>query len=140
MSEKEINIMVVDDDLSNVESLKMILKIKDYNVDGFTNAIEAIKFFEKGKCDICFLNLNLHEQEQPYGGMRGGLEVLKKLKEIDPDTEIIMATGYAGIANERLNAITLGAMEFIDKPYMMEDIYSLIDRALRKRREKGTKK
>ncbi|MBU0672101.1 MAG: response regulator, partial [Candidatus Margulisbacteria bacterium] len=64
-----------------------------------------------------------------------GIEVLKKLKEIDPNLEVVIVTAYAS-ESSHANAITLGALEYLRKPFLMEEIYELVERGLRKRRSK----
>lgn len=128
---QEVRIMVVDDEPSVLESFKMILKIKDYEVETFSDGQSAISGITKGKFDVAFVDLKLP-------GM-GGLEILKKIKEVDPDVEVNIVTAYATDATHA-NAISLGAMEYLRKPFLMEEIYELVDRALKRRRAKGIKK
>lgn len=128
---QEVKIAVIDDESSVLESFKMILKIKDYEVDTFMDGPSAIAGMAKGKYDIAFVDLKLP-------GM-GGLEILKKIKEIDPDVEVNIVTAYATDATHA-NAISLGAMEYLRKPFLMEEIYELVDRGLKRRRAKGIKK
>jgi DNA-binding NtrC family response regulator len=119
--------MVVDDEPSVLESFKMILKIKDYEVETFPDGPSAISTLKKDRYDICFVDYKLPGMD--------GLEVLKKIKEIDPSVEVIVVTAYA-TESSHANAITLGALEYLRKPFLMEEIYELVERALRKRRSK----
>jgi len=68
-----------------------------------------------------------------------GLEVLKKIKEIDPTTEVIIVTAYA-TESSHANAITLGALEYLRKPFLMEEIYELVERAMRRKRAKASRR
>lgn len=128
---QEIKIIVVDDEPSVLESFKMILKIKDYIVDTFPDGPSAIANLKKGIYDMAFIDLRLPIMD--------GLEILKKIKEIDPDIEVVIVTAYATEASHA-NAITLGALEYLRKPFLMEEIYELVDRGLRRRRSKGVKR
>lgn len=128
---KETKIMVVDDEPSVLESFKMILKIKDYAVDTYPDGPAAIAALKKGVYDMAFVDLKLPVMD--------GLEVLKKVKEVDPDIEVVIVTAYATEASHA-NAITLGALEYLRKPFLMEEIYELVDRGLRRRNSKGVKK
>lgn len=127
MADNKIKILVVDDEPGALESFRMILEIKDFEVSTFSNGIEALSQAEKTLFDIAFIDLKMP--------IIDGLEVLKKLKEISPSTEAIIVTAYA-TEESQANAITMGAMEYLRKPFLMEEIFSLCDRALRKRREK----
>lgn len=120
-------VVVVDDEPGALESFRMILEIKDFDVSTFSNGYDALAAAEKALFEIAFIDLKMP--------IIGGLDVLKKLKEISPTTEAIIVTAYAS-EESQANAITLGAMEYLRKPFLMEEIFSLCDRALRKRREK----
>jgi len=124
----KIKVLVVDDEPGALESFRMILEIKDYEVSTFSSGIEAIASAEKTSYDIAFIDLKMP--------IMGGLDVLKKLKEVSQSTEAIIVTAYAS-EESQANAITLGAMEYLRKPFLMEEIFSLCDRALRKKREKA---
>lgn len=127
----KVRVIVVDDEPGALESFKMILEIKDYEVTTFSNGLEALEVAEKSPFDIAFIDLKMP--------IIGGLDVLRKLKEISPDTEAVIVTAYAS-EESQANAITLGAMEYLRKPFLMEEVFSLCDRAIRKRREKMTRK
>ena len=131
MSENyKVNVLVVDDEPGALESFRMILEIKDYQVHAFSNGPDALECTKNTKCEIAFVDLKMP--------VMGGLEVLQKLKESTPETEVIIVTAYAS-EESQANAISLGAMEYLRKPFLMEEIFSLCDRALRIRREKETK-
>ncbi len=129
MADNKIKILVVDDEPGALESFRMILEIKDFEVSTFSNGNEALDQAGKTAFDIAFIDLKMP--------IIDGLEVLKKLKEISPSTEAIIVTAYA-TEESQANAITFGAMEYLRKPFLMEEIFSLVDRALRKRREKDS--
>ncbi len=99
---QNVNIMVIDDEPSVLESFKMILKIKDYEVETFPDGPAALQNLTKGKYDVAFVDYKLPVMD--------GLEVLRRIKEIDPDIEVIIVTAYATDASHA-NAITLGALE-----------------------------
>jgi two-component system nitrogen regulation response regulator NtrX len=138
---ENVKIAVIDDEESVLESFKLILQIKDYEAEFFERAEEFLKELKKNTYDLIFLDLWLKKDPPPYNRdtKDGGIEALKKIKEIDPEVEIVIVTGYA---NDRthVNAITYGAMEYLSKPFLMEAIYELVNRALQKRRAKKSKK
>jgi DNA-binding NtrC family response regulator len=124
---ENVKIMIVDDEPSVLESFKMILKIKDYEVETFPDGPSAIAPLQKDKFDLAFVDYKLPGMD--------GLEVLKKIKEIDPNIEVIIVTAYA-TESSHANAITLGALEYLRKPFLMEEIYELVERGLRRRKTK----
>lgn len=128
----KVKVLVVDDETGALESFKMILEIKDYEISPFLNGPDALEAAKKTPFDIAFVDIRMVPMD--------GIEVLKQLKVISPNTEVIIMTAYS-TEEYQANAITFGAMEYLRKPFLMEEIFSLCDRALRKRREKlaGTK-
>lgn len=123
--------MIIDDEPSVLESFKMILKIKDYDVTSFPDGPTAIGQLKKDQFDLAFIDFKLPNMD--------GLEILKKIKEIDTNVEVIIVTAYA-TESSHANAITLGALEYLRKPFLMEEIYELVDRALRRRRSKAARR
>lgn len=124
---QSIKILVIDDEEGVRESFKMILKIKDYDVDVFGDGESAIAALKKDVYDMAFIDYKLPGID--------GIEVLKKIKEIDASLEVVIVTAYAS-EQSHANAITLGALEYLRKPFLMEEIYELVERGLRKRRTK----
>ena len=145
--QEKVRILVADDELPVTESLKMILEIKDYEVITFNDGPAAIASLDKERYDIAIVDMNFKNLDPKLdfeSSKLFGLEILKRIKEKDPSIEVIIITAYSKEILEehnfsRGNAITLGAMEYINKPFMMEEVYTLIDRGLRKRRERATK-
>jgi DNA-binding NtrC family response regulator len=137
MAEK-VRIAVIDDEPSVLESFDMILKIKDYEVDTFLNGASASASFQKGKYAVAFVDMIIPMEEGKFD-KQGGLEILNKIKQIDPDTEVIIVTAYGSDQNKS-DAIKLGAMDYLRKPFLMEEIYEMVDRGLRRRhsKERGT--
>jgi len=131
--------MVADDEVGVLESFKMILGIKDYEVLTFTTVDSALKGCEPGKFQIAFVDMRIPVAEGQAVDNEGGLKILKGLKERDPNIEVVIVTAYSTDANHA-NAITLGAFEYLRKPFLMEEIYELVERGLRRRGERGPKK
>jgi DNA-binding NtrC family response regulator len=131
MAEDKVNILVIDDEPGVLESFKMILGIKDYDVSAYPDGPSALKALEKDKYDVAFVDFKMPEMD--------GIEVLRRIKEADPSIEVVMVTAY-GSEETHANAITLGALEYLKKPFLMEEIYELVERGLQRRRNKMMKK
>jgi len=126
MAEKA-KILVVDDDLSVLESFKMILGIRDYYVKTAKNMAEAEAAVKAEKFNVAFVDLR-------FEGREIGLDILSKLKEIDPGIEVIICTAYAS-ETSKIGAVERGALDYISKPFMMEVVYKQVDRALAKQKK-----
>lgn len=130
-SQKKNNLLIVDDDASVCISLKEILKQRFIVLVANTaaNALEIIKGNADGEIslidivisDICMSHMD-------------GLDLLKRIKKKNPRVEVIMITGYPSPENT-LNALRLGASDFIVKPFQTSDILDSIDRVMEKRQE-----
>ena len=115
------HILIMEDDLNVAKGLKMILDEQGYNVElqgtGF-GAMDAI-----GKYDYDLLMADLHLPDID------GMQVVKQVKESKPDTEVIVMTGYA-TSSLAVNAMKLGAHDFISKPFTEEQVKTAIKEAL----------
>ena len=116
-------ILVVDDEHGVRQSFNMVLK-NDYEVLLAENGKEAIEIFTKNSVDLILLDILLPDIY--------GIDLLEKLKEIDPNTEVIMVTAVKEIETA-VKAIKLGAYEYIIKPFVVDDVLAVIHRAFEKR-------
>lgn len=123
-----VKALVIDDELSVLESFKMILGIKDYEVKTAMSLEEAAEAVKKEDFDIAFIDLK-------FSGKEIGLDILKKIKEIKPSIEAVIVTAFAS-EKSKIQAVELGAMDYISKPFMMEIIYELVERAVEHRKKK----
>ena len=117
-------ILVVDDEAGPRESLRMILKPL-YEVYTASDGQEAIRVISERDIDVVTLDLNMP-------GL-SGIEVLREIKRLRPDTEVIVITGYGSLANAS-EAIRLGAGNFISKPFNVSEIISAVVKAIERRR------
>jgi len=121
---KRATILVVDDENGVRQSFKMVLK-EAYEVLLAGTGKEAIGIFTTTAVDLILLDIRLPDIN--------GLDLLKKLKELDPNTEIIMVTAVKEIQSA-VKAIKLGAYEYVVKPFVVDDVLTIIERALEKGR------
>lgn len=117
-------VLVVDDENGVRQSFNMVLK-DDYNVLLAANGEEAMDIFRKNRVDLILLDIRLPDTD--------GIALLQKLKEIEPDTEIIMVTAVKEIQTA-VQAIKMGAYEYVIKPFVVDDVLTIIGRALEKGR------
>ncbi len=122
-SKKKATILVVDDEAGIRQSFNMILK-EDHQVLLASSGSEAMERFKSQPLDLVLLDILLPDT--------GGLDLLEKFKEADPTVEVIMVTAVKEVPIA-VKAIKLGAYEYIMKPFTVDDILAVIERALEKR-------
>jgi DNA-binding NtrC family response regulator len=121
--DKRPTILVVDDEYGVRQSFNMVLK-DEYTVLLTGTGEEAIDIFTKSPVDLILLDILLPDIN--------GIDLLEKFKELDPNTEIIMVTAVKEIQTA-VKAIKLGAYEYVIKPFTVDDVLTVISRALEKR-------
>jgi len=122
-TDKKDTILVVDDEHGVRQSFNMVLK-DDYNVLLAESGEEAVDVFSKNSIDLVLLDIRLPDID--------GLDLLLKLKDLGPNTEVIMVTAVKAIESA-VKAIKSGAYEYIIKPFNVDDVLTVIHRALEKR-------
>lgn len=106
------SILVVDDEVGILESLSGILRDEGYDTITASNGNEAIKSVQDDSIDLVLLDVQLPDIN--------GVEVLRKIKEIEPDIPVIMISGRATI-RVAVDSTKLGAYDFIEKPFSPEE-------------------
>jgi response regulator RpfG family c-di-GMP phosphodiesterase len=121
--ENQGSILVVDDEIGPRESLRMILK-PIYEVYTASNGPEALQFISRDKIDLVTLDLKMP-------GI-SGIDVLKEIKKLRSDIEVVIITGYGTLTNA-VEAIRYGAVDFISKPFNVAEILSIVGKAVERR-------
>ncbi len=116
-------ILVVDDEEINVRLLSMSLKSDGYTTVEAFNGEEGLEVFKKESPDIVVTDIKMPKMD--------GLELLKKIKEIDSDNEVIIVTGHGDI-DSTITALQYGASDFINKPIRDEALAIALARAKEK--------
>ena len=116
-------ILVVDDELGPRESLRMLLK-PAYQIQTADSGRAALEQIPAYRPDIVILDIKMPEID--------GLEVLRRIKRIDPAIEVVMITAYASLETVKL-ALTHGAFEYLIKPFSRQDLEDVVRRALLRR-------
>jgi DNA-binding NtrC family response regulator len=117
------SILIVDDEFSVRESLRMILKSK-YEVHTAADGREALHCIQKDKIDLVTLDLKMP-------GL-SGIEVLREIKKKYADIEVIVISAYGTPQNLR-EATSYGVEGFIAKPFNLSDIINSIGKSLDRR-------
>ena len=117
------SILIVDDEVGPRESLRMILK-PIYEIYTAANGDEALQVIQKENIDLVTLDLRMP-------GL-SGIDVLREIKKIRTDVEVIVITGYGTLTNAQ-EAIRYGAGDFISKPFNVADIIAIISKSFERR-------
>jgi DNA-binding NtrC family response regulator len=119
--EKKNRLLIVDDEEIVRSSLQAWFLEDGYEIDTADSAESALKCYEKGKYDLILLDIKMP-------GM-SGMDLLMKLKEIDPDALIILITAYASVSSA-VKALKSGAYDYITKPIDPDELSHLVKNAL----------
>ena len=117
-------ILIVDDDRGMKELLQIMLEREGYDVDAVESGKAAIHQCRKKKYDLVLTDLKMPRVD--------GIDVLKGIKEISPDTVVILITAYAS-GDTALAAMREGAYDYLEKNFDIEDLKTMIQEALRKK-------
>ncbi|HAG51198.1 MAG: Fis family transcriptional regulator [Deltaproteobacteria bacterium GWC2_42_51] len=118
-------ILIVDDEKSIREFLEIMLKKEGYKVGSAVNAEEALKLFHNSNYELVISDIKMSGMD--------GVELLKKIKEINPETIVLMITAYASV-DTAIDAMKAGAYDYITKPFNVDEVKHIIQNALDRRR------
>ncbi len=116
-------ILVVDDEKGMRDFLSIMLKREGHDAVAAENGADAIKAVQSEIFDLVISDVKMAGVD--------GIEVLKTVKEISPETVVIMITAYA-TAETAVEAMKLGAYDYITKPFKVDEIKLVIQKALEK--------
>jgi len=122
--ETSCNILVVDDDAFMRDACYKTLTRHGHSVSLAKSGSEGLKLLERWSFDLILLDLKMPDED--------GLIVLAKIKERDPEAIVVIITGY-GTVKTAVQAIKLGALDFIAKPFTPDELLNLVRRALKNR-------
>jgi len=117
------DILVVDDNLQNLKLLIAILDKRDYLARPVNSGALALRVVQAAPPDLVLLDINMPEMD--------GYEVCEKLKE-DPrtrDIPVIFLSAYQDLS-EKIKALQCGGVDYITKPFVVEEVFARIERHL----------
>jgi DNA-binding NtrC family response regulator len=121
MKTKEI--MVVEDNDTMRLGIAESLKRQQYTVIEFDNGADALNYFERHQTSMAILDLKMEPID--------GIELLKKLKSINPAVEVLMISAY-GTVESAVEAMKLGAVDFLTKPFSPEELRIKVNKVFEK--------
>lgn len=114
-------ILVVDDDRGNLLSLEKIFHKESFNVHLVEDAFKALEILRKERIDVVLTDMKMPQMD--------GIELLRVLKSISPETEVVLMTAF-GTIEKAVEAIKEGAYDFITKPFKRLLLIKVINKAL----------
>jgi two-component system response regulator (stage 0 sporulation protein F) len=117
LGRKHRKILIVDDEENARMGLSKLLAQEGYEVDSVANGYEALEFLRREKVNLVISDINMPEMN--------GLVFLRELNRHFPSTSVIMITAYGGVESY-LEAMNLGAFEYINKPVKLEELKSVM--------------
>ncbi|VAX29638.1 Response regulator of zinc sigma-54-dependent two-component system [hydrothermal vent metagenome] len=121
---KKEKILIVEDEQGMNEILRILLESDGYEVSSAMDGEKGIELLKKDIFDLVITDIKMPGVD--------GFEVLRKAKELSPDTLVIMVTAF-GTTESAIEAMKLGAYDYIHKPFKIDEIRIVVNKALEKR-------
>ena len=118
-------IVVIDDEVNAATALETLLREDGYDVGSAHDARAGLTLLEKTEADVVLTDLKMPGMD--------GLELLGRIKEMRPETMVILMTAY-GTVKTAVKAMKLGAEDYLGKPIDVEELEVILQRTLEKKR------
>jgi CheY-like chemotaxis protein len=128
MAPSQKHILVVDDERNIRKNLGLLLEAEGYTVETAGNGDDALRQVKEGLYDIVFVDIQMPKMD--------GLELLRHLRALRPRMPVVMLTAY-GTVSRAVEAMKLGAVDFLEKPFDPKAI-QLLCREILEREKIGT--
>lgn len=116
-------ILLVDDEENARIGLSRLLANEGFLVDCVSNGFEALNYLRQQEVNLIISDINMPEMN--------GIAFLKELNKSFPKSNVIMITAYGGVESY-IDAMNLGAFEYINKPVKIEELKSILKKIFRK--------
>jgi len=113
-----LKVLMVDDEVVFCENMTKLLNTRGYQAKAVNEGEEAIRVLKKEAYDVVVLDLKMP-------GMNG-IDILKKLNELNVSSQVIMLTGHGGV-DTAMEAIKLGAYDYLPKPCEVDELSEMIN-------------
>ena len=120
-----MQVLLMEDDTSVAKGLQMILTEEGYSVDVAITGKNAMDTADHKRFDLLVADLRLPDMD--------GMEVVRRVKEMRPETEVIVITGYANV-HTAVDAMKTGAIDYLSKPFTEEIFMARVEEAMGRRR------
>ena len=119
--------LIIDDEKPILNMFSLLLNLYGYRVFTAENGEDGLDVFKKEKPDVVFLDVKMPGMD--------GLTVLKEIKAVAPETEVIIVTGH-GDEDLAQSAFALNADDFINKPFQKESLDEALDKWQKRLKDK----
>ena len=123
-----MRLLIIDDEENIRKTTAVLLEGMGHETVSVANGAAALKQLDQTHFDISFLDLKLDGES--------GLEVLPRLLKVDPQLDVVVFTAYASI-DTAVEAMRLGAMHYIPKPFTPEQVRQVLAKVIKTRRLRG---
>jgi len=113
------HVLIVDDEENARIGLKKLLVLDGFQVGAVSNGYEALEYLARESVDLVITDINMPEMN--------GLVFLRELNRSHPAINVIMVTAYGGVESY-LEAMNLGAFEYLNKPVRIEELKAVMAR------------
>lgn len=122
---EKTQILIIDDEEAIRDAMSQVLAREGYEVKEAREGREGLELFQQENFHLVFLDLKLP-------GMKG-MDVLSRMKEVSPETPVVIITGYSSIESA-VEAMKRGAFDYMPKPFTPDELRMITRRALENRR------
>ncbi len=116
-------ILIIDDEKIALKNLEHVMKKDGYDVTGTQSGQNALKLLDEHHFDVVLTDLRMEKVD--------GMQILKRCRELYPDTEVIMITGYATLQSA-VDTMKHGAFYYIAKPFKLDEVRQVVKEAFEK--------
>jgi signal transduction histidine kinase/CheY-like chemotaxis protein len=124
-NDEPVRVLVVDDEETVADLCREFLSARGYDLSVVLSGEDAVRLIPTLRPDVILTDINLP-------GL-SGLEVMRYAKSVDPEVSVIVVTGYAS-ASTAIDALRQGAYDYVPKPFDLDDLEQIVDRAVAHRR------
>lgn len=124
MTKHATKILIVDDEENARVALSKLLAKEGFQVDNVANGFEALNYLRQQLVQIIVTDINMPEMD--------GIAFLRELNKNFPKVNVVMLTAYGGVESY-LEAMNLGAFEYINKPVKIEELKLILKKIVQER-------
>ena len=126
--QKSERILIVDDEKVALKNLEHVIKKEGYEVVATQSGQNALRILEEQKFNVVLTDLKMEKVD--------GMQILRRCRELYPDIEVIMITGYATLESA-VESMKHGAFYYIAKPFRLDEVRKVVAEAVEKVRLKS---